>query len=273
MRFTGRWCESPQTEARFRQMAAPYDNIYVGSDPTDGMTPEDATSFQVFLNVSDSECNYFDPLPGQRMHWTPINELGYWSYAPFFYVKKVLDHHYNRGEKIYLHCHAGAHRSPMMAMCWLLSRGITVKEAARLVWNGKNPKSGHWEVGAFKRDWKIYRVIPRRIFEFYLRMARNPSYGLMGHMYNHPDGFLENTREVKANLSDNEMKMLWENLPKFYEKDPAGVDRALRELFRKGVEQLDLSQSLFKMLGVCEDGIPPEGVTSKSEVQVGKFFF
>jgi len=80
----------------------------------------------------------------------------------------------------------------------------------------------------------------------------------MGYLYNHSDGFIEATREVKCTLSDREMKMLWENLPKFYAADPVGVDRELRELFRKSVEQLDLSTSLFKLLGVSEDGVIDE---------------
>jgi hypothetical protein len=255
MRYEGRWCDSPKTEVSLKQMAAPYDNIFVGSDPCDGFSRADAESFQAFLNVSDSECNYFDPLPGQRMHWHPINEMGYWGYAPLFYCKKVLDYHYGQKNRIYLHCHAGAHRSPMMGFCWLLSRGHTVKDAARILWNGDNPRSGHWEVGAFKRDLTIYRVLPRRLMEFYRRVKENPTYSLMGYLYNHQDGFIENTREVKGNLSDQEMKMLWENMPKFYEKDPVGVDQAMRELFRKGVEQLDIAKPLFKMFEVSEDGV------------------
>jgi hypothetical protein len=44
-------------------------------------------------------------------------------------------------------------------------------------------------------------------------------------------------------------------MPKFYEKDPVGVDQAMRELFRKGVEQLDIAKPLFKMFEVSEDGV------------------
>jgi len=158
--YTGRWCDSDHDYARFHPLAEPFGNIFVGSDPSDGMTRETAQSFDVFLNVSDSPSNYFDGLEGQRMHWTPISEMGYWGYAPLYFCKMVLDHHYKKKDRVYVHCHAGAHRGPMMAMCWLLSNGKTLKEAARIIWNGRKSRGGHMEIGQFKLDWKIYRCLP-----------------------------------------------------------------------------------------------------------------
>ena len=112
------------------QMAPPYGNIFIGCDPLDGMTPEVAKSFQAIVNVSCTPCAYFYPAyPGQYMHWFPTNEMGYWGYAHLFYIKQVLDFHHAKGHRVYLHCRAGAYRSPSAAMLWLMSKGYSLEEA------------------------------------------------------------------------------------------------------------------------------------------------
>lgn len=69
------------------------------------MTEESAKSYDAIVNVSCSPCAYFHPaFPGQYMHWYPVNEMGEWSYGYFYWLVKVLDFHYEKGHKVYLHC-------------------------------------------------------------------------------------------------------------------------------------------------------------------------
>lgn len=158
-----KWYEHETTKVRCRQMPAPYENIWIGSDPNDGFTIEDAQSFDTIVNVSDSVCAYLHPArPDQRMHWYPINETAYWTYTPFYVIKHVLDYHYDRKDKIYLHCHAGAWRSPSMFRFWLLSRGVSRQEIMKI--HGEN-----FEPWKFKYYWEREGEFPLKIDEFYRR--------------------------------------------------------------------------------------------------------
>lgn len=127
---TTKWFEHAENKASGYNLKAPYDRIIVGCDPRDGMTKETADSFDVYVNVSDSACSTFEPSRlGQAMHWYPVNECGLWNLSYLFWLKTVLDHHFDAGHRIYLHCHAGAYRSPSAAVLWLQSRGHTPEEA------------------------------------------------------------------------------------------------------------------------------------------------
>lgn len=114
------WYKQKETEARGRKCSAPYQNIVIGSDPLDGMTTKVAESYDVIVNVSHSECAYFYPAyAGQRMYWIPVNEMGVWNYSAFVQFAKIMEFHHSKKHKIYVHCHAGAYRSPTMTMVWL----------------------------------------------------------------------------------------------------------------------------------------------------------
>ena len=119
----------------------PFDNIAIGPDPTDGFSKDTAQIFDAVVNVSDSPCATFYPSrPDQKMYWYPINEVGRWGYGVFFWSKKVLDFHFDRKDLIYVHCHAGAHRSPAIVYWWLYSRGCSRSEAALRVYPNKQWK-------------------------------------------------------------------------------------------------------------------------------------
>lgn len=184
------WYEHPRTKSNMRQMPAPYDNIWIGSDPCDGFKKEDADSFDVFLNVSDSECAYFNPSrPGQFMHWSPVNECGNWGYKHFWFAKKVLDRHHDLGHKIYLHCHAGACRSPNTFIWWLTSRGHTLAEAILIEMKARVTPERLKELADDKPFWN-YRGkhfvkegnIPKHLNLLWEEMNKNPSYSMAGHM-------------------------------------------------------------------------------------------
>lgn len=113
--------------------------IFVGCDPLDGMTNSGAKTFDVWINVADSPCNTFFPTSNKpRMYWYPIQELSFWGYGPFYWIKRILDFHVLEKpvNKIYLHCHAGANRSPTVLFYWLLSR-VGWRQAAKMMRPGK----------------------------------------------------------------------------------------------------------------------------------------
>lgn len=165
-----KWFEHSENQVDPYQLAAPYDNIWVGPDPLDGMTPETAKSYNAVINVSDSPCAVFEPsYPGQAMHWYPVNEIGRWNLSYLFWLKRVLDYHHEQGHKIYLHCHAGAYRSPSAAVLWLQSRGHSPEEALKL--------------GAFCGDdsglyrlWKSYRNVHPLYQKIYQLMREHPTW-------------------------------------------------------------------------------------------------
>lgn len=86
-------------------MPAPYNNIFIGSDPRDGQNKDWADAFDAIVNVSCTEGALFEPSrPDQRTYWYPCNEGAEWSYAYFFMMFKIIDHHYRKGDKVYIHC-------------------------------------------------------------------------------------------------------------------------------------------------------------------------
>jgi len=127
------WWDQPKNFGRGYWLEAPYDNIFIGCDPGDGYTKEFAQSFDAIVNVSSTRCKTFEPArPDQRTHWFPIIEMGRWPVVYLLWIKEVMDHHWKRRDKIYLHCHAGAFRSPSAALLWLDSRGHTKEEALKI---------------------------------------------------------------------------------------------------------------------------------------------
>jgi hypothetical protein len=167
-----KWFEQSENKASGYKLKAPYDNVIVGCDPRDGMTQATADSFDVYINVSDTACTTFEPSRlGQFMHWYPVNECGLWNLSYLYWLKTVMDHHYNAGHRIYLHCHAGAYRSPSAAVLWLQSRGHSPAEALDL---GKEKES------CLYRLWKSYDNIPKLKDDVFRLMSEHPTWSLGG---------------------------------------------------------------------------------------------
>lgn len=170
METVTKWFEHDKNKASGYELRTPYNNVVVGCDPRDGMTKTTADSFDVFVNVSDTPCTTFEPSrQGQFMHWYPVNECGLWNLSYLFWLKRVLDHHFDAGHRIYLHCHAGAYRSPSAAILWLQSRGHSAEESLEL---GKEKES------AIYRLWKSYDNIPKLKDEVFTLMRTHPTYSL-----------------------------------------------------------------------------------------------
>lgn len=191
-----KWYEHPETKSRARRLPPPYDNVYIGNDPRDGMAPEAARSFQAVVNVADTPCGYFEPAyPGQAMHWFPLNEVGYWGYAYLFWIVKVMEHHHALGHRIYLHCHSGAYRSPTAAQLWLLYRGHTDEEVITILFGREHldRSPGYLE----RRSTKPFRYgnVPPHVRELFLRMRIKPGWALASHLLSNP-GPIELSREV-----------------------------------------------------------------------------
>ena len=133
-------------------MPKPYDNIFIGSDPRDGQTKDWADQFDAIVNVSCTEGALFEPSrPDQRTYWYPLNEGAEWSYAYFFMMFKIIDHHYRKWDKIYIHCHAGAYRSPSIFRNWLIACENKTLEEANTIERGEDrykddPSMKHYSV-------------------------------------------------------------------------------------------------------------------------------
>src|SRR5579863_8548765 len=79
------WYDQPRNFVDPYRLKPPYDNVYVGPDPHDGMTKEFADQFDAIVNVSSTECATFEPSrPDQRTYWYPIIEMGRWSLGYLF---------------------------------------------------------------------------------------------------------------------------------------------------------------------------------------------
>ena len=152
----------------------PYDNFFIGSDPTIGMTEATARKFDAFINVGDSIGVTLD-LPDfsqARTYWYPLYEFGTWGYGPFFWSKKILDYHHSLGHKVYLHCRAGRHRSPMIFLQWLLSRGHRLEEAAKMTFTNKHEAK---DLMNYLRQDILGGHIPGNLDEMHKRMKINPN--------------------------------------------------------------------------------------------------
>jgi hypothetical protein len=92
-------------------------SIIVGGEDTATLLTVKAPD--VLINVADYVDTFFGSRANRFYYWYPINEISKWGYAPFFWSKKILDYHTNRKDTIFIHCAAGAHRSPMILVAWL----------------------------------------------------------------------------------------------------------------------------------------------------------
>lgn len=221
-RFEGLWYDAPEDQVHGRWMRDPFKNVFIGCDPTDGMSKHTVEKFDAFVNVSCSECETLTPYPGKPQHylWYPINEVGYWGMGPFFWTIKVLDPLLAQGKTIYHHCHAGAHRSPITFFVYLLYKGYSMVDASKIMWGTKeNGKPGIDERMMLFRDILDGHISPF-IFSFLEGMRRQPSYSLMGALHYARREFEWDSYYEKFNLPKPDPEVISNNtMPRFLREE------------------------------------------------------
>jgi len=145
--------------------------------------------YDTIINVSDDPFKTLTRKNQSNMcqtHWFPINEFGYWTYQPFFWIAHILTENVDKDNRIYLHCHAGAHRSPMMAYVYLRALENSPDEAFKLFKEhdgvDMKVKSANWLEEIFQNDVE-YGRIPEDIIEFMKYVLANPEQSLMEVMH------------------------------------------------------------------------------------------
>lgn len=131
-----------------------------------------SSTYCAIVNVSDRPMATFDyQKAGIPSFWFPINELGIWTHAPFYGTMKVVNEYYTGNKKVFIHCQAGANRSPSVAFAILLAKGYTWQEAEEsleypdlhLVFQ-RNIKRGH---------------ISKDIIKFLMGSDKDPTFSIM----------------------------------------------------------------------------------------------
>ncbi|MBR9702458.1 dual specificity protein phosphatase family protein [Candidatus Woesearchaeota archaeon] len=164
------WFDAQEDVVRCVQVLPPYDWLFIGTNPFDGMTREFAESFDLFMNVSDCPHEVLlpeKPRPDTRMLWYPVAELSDWTYGPFYWSKRVLDEALEKKTQTYLHCDSGVNRSPCIAMAWLTSKKHSLEEAALLI-SRERESYADTRVSRFQRNIE-QGYIPKQLPEFYAR--------------------------------------------------------------------------------------------------------
>ncbi len=163
------WFEQDENGVQATRLSVPYEKIVVGSWPNDGMNRKLAESFEIYMNVSPTNNYQFGPKPKPEtdFRWFPLKETGFWGYEVFYWSKKILDDAFEKNKNVYLHCEAGANRSPCIAMAWLTSKGHNLEKSAKIVAGGAETISDYnlWQ---FRKNIEDI-FIPNNLPEFYKR--------------------------------------------------------------------------------------------------------
>jgi len=136
------------------------------------------------VNVADDPCATPQfQAEGIPSYWFPIVEFGYWGYIPFFSTLRVVETYYNGTKNILIHCHAGAHRSPVVAYTILKTYGKSPEEIETYL-----EYSGLTSI--FARDIKKKRI-PEDILVLLQFAHENPTMSIkdVGQLMGKTDGF------------------------------------------------------------------------------------
>jgi len=166
-------------------------NIEIGSHPVAGTTNGGTTisDYDVVLNVSDDP-PYGDDRNSFEKHkttinWFPINEFGYWTYQVLYWAARLFDAAMDEKKNVYVHCHAGMHRSPLITYLYVRSLGHTVDETFELFHDGLKilgeKSNSNWLEETLQNDIE-YGRIPADAIQFMIDVRKNPGVSLMGIM-------------------------------------------------------------------------------------------
>lgn len=160
--------------------------------------------FDYFIAGYGTMFNFADELPYEddktKVYWHPINEFGYWTYQPFYFFTILMDKAIERKDNIYVHCHAGAHRSPMMVYLYLRSLGNSPDEAYKLFEDNYVVigDSFNWLEDTFQNDVE-YGRIPEDIVEFMQYVRKNKNMSMMHIMKNR--GVMDLPEKTKQHIA------------------------------------------------------------------------
>ena len=196
--------------------------IITGNDPRDGFTNKIARSFDAWINVSDTPCNSLSSLPWKcERYWFPVAEIHRWTYHHLFWIINVLDSCIEREDikRVYIHCHAGARRSPFSVVLWLVAK-YGIKEAVKIsILPDRRKDKKMWREYFTRHLTKggIYGEIMPELELFCKLIHLNPTYSLESILMNferltlgkyhkftgYPDGLIERGKKIKHKYRDN----------------------------------------------------------------------
>lgn len=161
----------------------PLFKIDIGRHPIDdGFNCKlDLSEYDVIFNVSDNPYVKDIVSNEKKVYWFPISEFGNWGYNLFFWFTHLMDNSIERGLKIYLHCQAGMHRSPILGYLYLRSKGMSIKEAfkefkdAHIILNDDNK---NWLEETLQHDIE-YGRIPDDVIAFMQDVHKNKNLSML----------------------------------------------------------------------------------------------
>ena len=155
------------------------------------------SNYCAVINVADDPC----AIPQfQEEHipayWFPIIEFGYWGYVPFFSTLRIALMYYEKNKNVLIHCHQGAHRSPIVAYTILRALGSSAEDAASQLEYKELPI-------IFQRDIDKRRI-PGDIIEFLQVAICNPLMSLkdIGQLMGKHGGFYRDDDDVVKQTYD-----------------------------------------------------------------------
>lgn len=248
-----KWYEYDEVKVGYGACLEPYQNIIIGTYPMDGATKEWADQFDAVVNVSCNHSSLFEPSrPDQRTYWYPTNEMGEWSYAMFALMFKVLDFHHSKGHKIYVHCAAGAYRSPSIVMRWLEYKGVNLLDAYEIS-HGK--RMSQEEIDSMDNGNKHYRLFQNYIFgnlppnyqEFIRRLRyhnEETGYTFVCALEGGKNGYISNSPQIRAHRLNDKFRRGWRY---WYGKLKSKIEDTKRKykLYRDCVKYIQLEKGHY----------------------------
>ena len=149
------------------------------------------------VNVADTPCAIPDfQAEGIPAYWFPIIEFGYWGYVPFFSTLRVALMYCGKNKNVLIHCHQGAHRSPIVAYTILRALGSSPEYTAAQLEYKELPI-------IFQRDIDKRRI-PGDIIEFLQVAINNPLMSLrdVGQLMGKHGGFYRDDDDVVKSTYD-----------------------------------------------------------------------
>jgi hypothetical protein len=140
--------------------------------------------YDAILNLSDYP-QYWPDKKSIEMNWYPVVEWDTWGYGPLYWTVNALDRLVKAKKKIYVHCWAVKHRSPMSVYLYIQSLGYAAEEAfamfdMQFITNiiGDKKPTGNWLKRFYDADIKSGRI-PKDAIKFMQLVRQNPGLSIL----------------------------------------------------------------------------------------------